>query len=306
LHMAIYEVVVQILIPIALGLLLRQTNLFGDDESAILRQLVVYVSIPLLVFHSMYTSVLPSLSQAVSIVIALPVLTLIFHTVGTVVSRLVPLDGSRRMALLAVITFGNYGWLGWSAVYTVFGEQGLNQAFFFTLLWWPVFYGFGALIGLRSRSAESISPRTVAIVTALPVGCIAAGITLNVLGVGIPEFVLTSVESVGDTTIPLILISVGMGLKAENIRGLVVPALLVSAIRLGLGPLLGVLTSIVLPVGELGADVVILLSAMPVATVTPVLCDYFEMDRDLISVTIVLSTALSLVTLPIVLSLMGG
>ncbi len=303
--MAIHEVVIQILLPISLGFVLRQTGMFGDEQSAVLRKLVVYVSIPLLVFHSMYTSALPSLSQAISIVAALPILTLLFHLAGSIISRLLPLKHAKRMALLAAITFGNYGWLGWSAAFTVFGEKGLNQAFFFTLLWWPVFYGFGALTGIRSRTKKSISPRSVAIVTALPVSCISAGIVLNLASIAIPEFLLTSVSSIGDTTIPLILISVGMGLNMDNIRRLLPAALLVSAIRLGLGPLMGILTSEVLPVGDLGTDVVILLSAMPVATVTPILCDYFEMDRDLISVSIVVSTVLSLGTLPLVLMIIG-
>lgn len=301
--MAIYEVILQILIPIAVGFILRTVGLFGEAESAILRKFVIYVSIPFLVFYSMYTAVLPSFSQAVSIVIALPVLTLIFHLVGLVIRRLVPLDKGSKTALLACITFGNYGWLGWSAVYTVLGNQGLNQAFFFTLLWWPIFYGFGTIIGFGSPSKGGIRLKSVALVTGLPVGCIAVGILMNIMDVSIPSFVLSSIGSIGNTTIPLILISVGMGLTATNFKSLLLPALLISGIRLGLGPILGLLTSSVLPVGDLGADVVILLSAMPVATVTPILCDYFDMDRDLISVSIVLSTVLSLVTVPIVLSI---
>jgi predicted permease len=298
--MAIHEVVLQILIPVAVGLGLRTVGLFGEPESAVLRKLVVYVSIPFLVFHSMYTAKLPSAAQALSIVIALPLLTGIFHLIGRLVSSFED-NGSRRTALMACITFGNYGWLGWSAVYTVLGEQGLNQAFFFTLLWWPVFYGFGALLGTGTHQRSRLKLRSVLIVTALPVGCIVAGILLNVGGISLPDFLLSSIESIGDTTIPLILISVGMGLRVSNLKPLLVPSLVVSAIRLGLGPLLGIALAQLLPVGDLGGKVILLQSAMPVATVTPILCDYFAMDRDLVSVSIVTSTILSLGTLPIIL-----
>jgi predicted permease len=66
--------------------------------------------------------------------------------------------------------------------------------------------------------------------------------------------------------------------------------------------MVGVIMGNVLPVGQLGSKTVLLLTAMPVATVTPLLSDYFVMDRDLISVSVVLSTVLALGTLPIVLS----
>jgi len=302
--MTIHGVVLQILTPIGVGLAIRLSGLFGDQESAFLRKFVVYVSIPFLVFYSMYTAVLPSASEAISMVLALPLLTLIFHIIGRAVAWVLPSAQSSRTALLASITFGNYGWLGWSAVFTVLGDQGLNQAFFFTLLWWPVFYGFGALVGMGSTGSERIDPRSVAIVTALPVGCIAAGILLNMGSVPLPSFALSSIKSIGDTTIPLILVSVGLGLVAKNLKGLMLPAITVSVIRLGLGPALGLLTSALLPVGELGAKVIILLSAMPTATVTPILCDYFEMDRELVSVSVLISTVLSLATLPIVLDLL--
>ena len=303
--MAIYEVVIQILIPIALGFALRHTGLFGDEQSAVLRKFVVYVSIPFLVFHSMYTSSLPSLSQALSIVAALPVLTMLFYLVASAAGRALPLEHPQRMAFLAATTFGNYGWLGWSAALTVFGERGLNQALFFTLLWWPSFYAFGAILGLRCRTRNSVDHRSIAILTILPVGCIAAGIALNLSGAVIADFFLATVEDIGDTTIPLILISVGMGLNVRNIKHSLPAALGVSAVRLGLGPLLGILTCTILPTGELGSDVVVLLSAMPVATIAPILCDYFEMDQDLISVSIVVSTVLSLLTLPLVLLVLG-
>jgi predicted permease len=301
--MAIHEVVIRILIPIAVGFLLRQVGLFGDDESAVLRKFVIYVSIPLLVFYSMYSSVLPPLSEAISMIVALPLMTLAFYLISLGVRRLVPLGTPSQTSLLASIAFGNYGWLGWSAAYTVFGAQGLNQALFFTLLWWPVFYGFGGLIGMGTRTRESISPRSVGVVTALPVSCIATGITLNLLDVDLPSFFLSSVESLGNTTIPLILVSVGIGLAAINLRRVLFPVLLVSGIRLGLGPIVGLLVSSILPVGDLGTKILILQSAMPVATIVPVLGDLFDMDRELVSATIVFSTVLSLGTLPLVLGL---
>jgi len=302
--MPVHAVVIEILIPIVVGFLLRVVGLFGDAESAVLRKFVVYVTIPLLVFHSMYTARLPSAATAVSVVAALPLLTLLFYLIGAGAAKVSSSAPSRRAALAACITFGNYGWLGWSAVYTILGEQALNQAFFFTLLWWPVFYGFCALIGSGFSGRGGIDLKTVVHVTSLPVCCISAGILLNAAHVGIPSFILTPVRSIGDATIPLILISVGMGLFATNIRRLLVPALLVSAIRLGLGPLIGILVVKALPVGELGWSVILLESAMPVATVTPILGDYFDLDRQLVSVCIVTSTVLSLVTLPIVIGIL--
>jgi predicted permease len=44
---------------------------------------------------------------------------------------------------------------------------------------------------------------------------------------------------------------------------------------------------------------------MPVATLTPVLAEHYDIDLDIVNTSIVLSTTLSMLTLPIVATLLG-
>jgi predicted permease len=77
-------------------------------------------------------------------------------------------------------------------------------------------------------------------------------------------------------------------------------------VTLVIGPVIGWVLAVLLTRDLVSWQVVILEGAMPVATLTPLLEENYEMDKDLVGAAIVLSTILSLVTLPILAALIMG
>ncbi len=296
--------ILEILIPILIGLGFRLTKVFGDEEGDVLRRFVVRFTLPVMVFFSMYDAGGEDLSALPSMLAALILLTGAMFLVAFLATRFVNGPGSKS-AVHACGTFSNYGWIGFGVCQVLLGDAGLRRAVFFLLLWWPVFYGFGLLIGLiHTRGQKGGVPVGKAVkLTAPIVGMTLLGLSFSLTHWGLPRLLETALRPFGQMTVPLILFGIGAMLDFSGIHKALRPALLVSGVTLVLAPVVGWGIAALLPLDEVSYAVVILQAAMPVATSTPLLRENFELDMDLTNTSIILSTVLSMVTLPVVAAL---
>jgi predicted permease len=297
----------KVLIPIGLGLFLRSIRLFGDDEGAMLRKFVVRFTVPIFVVFSLCEAKRESIAAIMPMTAALVLMSLALFFVGWGAACLLK-EGPERAAVHACITFGNYGWMGLGVAQALLGDSGSQRVVYFFLLWWPVFYGLGLPIGRIhvGKQKGGIPLRRTIAIAAPPIIAVFVGLALNLCSVRLPPLATEIFKPFGDMTVPLVLLSVGMMLDVTRVRGEVRPALLVSAVTLVIGPVIGWVLAVLLTRDLVSWQVVILEGAMPVATVTPLLEENYEMDKDLVGAAIVLSTILSLVTLPIIAALIMG
>ena len=112
---------------------------------------------------------------------------------------------ARRTAVHACCTFGNYGWLAFGVTQVLLGEPGLRRAVFFCLLWWPIFYGFGLLVGLIHARCERkrLPLRQVANLVVPVIASMSAGLVFNLKGWKLPPLVETTLEPFGAMAVPL-------------------------------------------------------------------------------------------------------
>jgi predicted permease len=287
----------------AVGFGLRLFGLFDDDDGQLLRRFVVRFTVPIFVFFSVYQARPESIAAIAPMAGGFVLMTLVLFGIGWLVAAAVK-EPARKTAVHACVTFGNYGWMGLGVMAALLGAPGTQRVVYFILLWWPVFYGFGVPIGFihtRQRGGGVPLGRTVA-VAAPPIAALFAGLALNLASLPVPALVRQVLGPFGDMTVPLILLSVGIMLDLRKIRRAVGPALLVTGITLLIGPLVGLGLAGLLARDATTYRVIILEGAMPVATLTPILEECYPMDKDLVSTAIVMSTAVSLVTIPVVAS----
>jgi hypothetical protein len=299
--------ILKALFPMALGLAFRLAGLFGDREGEVLRKLVVRFTVPVFVFFSLYEAEPRSIAAIAPMAGAFVLMTLLLFTVGWLVSRRFRKPATRT-AVHACITFGNYGWMGLGIMAALLGQPGAQRVVYFILLWWPVFYGFGLPIGyIHTREQKGGVPIRKALAVAVPpILAMVLGLGVNLAGLGLPEFLVEVLKPFGDMTVPLILLSVGVMLDFGRIGAAIRPALLISAVTLLVGPLVGLAVAGLLAPDPITFKAILLEGAMPVATLTPLLEENYEMDKDLVSTAIVLSTAISLITIPVLAGLAVG
>ena len=302
--MSVTARILQVLIPITIGLLLRLVGLFGDREGKVLQKFCVRFAVPVLVFFSMYEVPREALSDIPAMMAALVLLSVALFAVGWLCSRSVS-GAPRRAAVHACVLLGNYGWMGYGVAQTVLGHPGLVRAVFFTLLWWPIFYGFGLPVGIiHAVGRKGRVPVGKVLTVAAPLfGCLCVGLVLNLSGWELPDLLEASFRPFGDMAVPLILLSVGAMLDLSKMRSNLAPALLISALTLLVAPLIGWGIAVLLAGSPVSHRVIILQAAMPVASMTPLLAENIEIDLDLVNAAIAASTVLALLTVPAIAAL---
>ena len=211
-----------------------------------------------------------------------------------------------RGAVMLASGFGNVLFFGYPFLTTVYGESGARYPFFADMLaTTPLVWSLGVWIAFRcGKHAEHAS--FVAMWLRLPpVWGFAAGIVVNVSGVGL-EPLIEAARWAGSPTIPLMLFVLGLTIPWRDLRpnrGVAVAM----TIKLLLMPLVALTIALAWP-GPLRepAEAAVLEAAMPTMVMVIALADRFGLDTRLAGLIMGWSTLTGLVTLPLWLYAVKG
>ncbi len=264
-------------------------------ERHTLARLSIYALVPALVLHSLAKTTL-ELGNAIAIITAFILNTTLLYLLAVLLGKLLKFSSDEKKSLIATTIFANVGNMGLPFVLFSLGEAGLERAIVYlvgsSLMTASVFpivlKGEGILQGLRYT-------------VCLPVLWAAiAGITLQGTNTILPIPIERGVTLLSDGAIPVALLMLGIQLsETPFVFGRY--ELMGAGLRLIVSPLLAF--NIANLVGLTGVDrqVVILQAAMPVAVNSLIWVTELGGDTVRVARTIVVSTLLSLGTLPIVL-----
>lgn len=301
----IFPLMLQLVLPMVLGLLSRWLRLLPENASEALRIFVVRICMPFLIFQNLFDARVDSLPQFFPSAGAFILISLLFALTGVWAARLAFAEGKRRNAYFIAVFMGNYGFLGWGVMHSFYGPEAFTRAVFFSLPYWPVFLivGFAALLRMNHRSAGT-SPSMGRMILAnglAPIAAAVLGVAANLGGLSLPGPVAVLIKGFAAMAIPLILFTVGMGLTLRMHSGDWKTLALAAVHRLLFGFLLGWiawrLVSLVLPVDGLTARVILMEAVMPTAAMSPFFTLYFASDRQLVDGAIAGTTLLSMATL---------
>jgi hypothetical protein len=216
----------------------------------------------------------------------------IFGVIGALVLRLAGLPWT---SFLAPIIFANTGNMGLPVALFAFGEEGLalgicvfatNACLQFTAgQWlWSGKVSFGQILR---------TPLALAVLAA--VGVLVAGIP-------VPEWMQRTVGLLGGFTIPLMQFTLGVTLGTLSVAGLG-RSFGLSALRIGMGLAVGVSLAELLGLEGVARGVFILDCSMPVAVFNYLLAQRYGRSPEEVASAVMVSTMLSLVTLPLILIL---
>ncbi len=134
----------------------------------------------------------------------------------------------------------------------------------------------------------------------LPATAISAVVVI-VAGWSVPSWLLRTTESLGGFTIPLMQFTLGVSLATLEIQGLRRSTWL-SLVRLAMGFAVGVSLAWLFGLEGIVRGVVILECAMPAAVVNYLFAQKYDRTPEEVASVVVISTTISLATLPLVLA----
>ncbi len=130
------------------------------------------------------------------------------------------------------------------------------------------------------------------------------GLALALSGQTLPRYVMEPIEMVGGMAIPLMLITLGMHLRSLSVRDLR-HTVVVVAIRVAGGGACAMLFVTLFGVYGVERQVLLLASIMPAAVINVMIAQRYSTDPSLVASAVVLGTAISLVTIPVLLYLVS-
>jgi len=206
--------------------------------------------------------------------------------------------GRHLLASLVVASmFVNSGNYGLAATKFAFGDAALARALVCFVFGTVIVYTLGILIASMGRFSAAQAFRQLMLVPAF-YGLIAAGIVRQT-DWHVPLFLDRSVSMLGDASIPLMLVILGLQIAEARVwpRNRVVLICTAAFLQLIAAPLIALLMAHWMGLTGLSRQAAVLQASMPAAVVTTVLAVQYDLDSTLVSGTVVLSTILSPLTL---------
>ncbi len=265
-----------------------------------LARLNIYVLLPALVLTGVYGSTL-ALSSTVGIVVGFMLNCAVLYAIAYLLGKLCKLPSASRKSLVATTLLANSGNIGLPFMLFALGEQGLERgivyliasAIFIASVGPIILKGKGISVGLKVTLGLPVFWATL------------AGITLQVaasqgLNWQVPTEIDRALELLSGAAIPIALLTLGIQLSQTRLNfGRY--ELFAACLRLFVSPLTAYAIGRMLGLQGLDLSVLVMQSAMPVAVNTLIWVTELGGDTVRVAKTIVLSTLMSLFTLPIVL-----
>jgi len=296
---------------LAIGALARHKRILDEASSRTLAKLVLVIALPLLYFYSLATNFTYELLRSIWI---LPIfamgMVLAGYSLAKAMSRFIRLDPPAKATFVYLATFTNCGFLAIPIASALYGSGGIIRIVFFNVgfnfLYWTL--GVWTLrASSRSAGQEAVPSPLKNLINSGTIGLL-CGIAVGLTAVKLPDFILDSAKILGSATIPLALLVVGSIMSRGEIQKLRIyrnPILLIILCRLIVVPsLIFFITGCCGFLSPLSRAIIVLQSAMPSASTTPIFTKRFGGDSQLASAGVFATHICSIFTVPIFISLL--
>jgi len=272
---------------------------FLSVDSKSVGRLLFYLATPALVFRSLYRTeidyvVLRNLATvAVGMFFMMGVLGWLIGS-GQ--------DRRRRAAITLACAVPNNGNMGIPISLFAFGEAGVALG----TIYYVVTSFCSNTLGSAIASAGSASIRASLLQTLrVPVLYAAfSGLLLNTMQLEIPLGLYRSVDLMADAAVPVMLMLMGIQLQSSKFFQREWILLRAAGVRLIVAPLVAFGVCLLLGIVGLERNIIVLQTAMPTAVMVSVLVTEYDADPQFAATLIFFTTALSIVTLSVLLSIL--
>jgi predicted permease len=251
---------------VGVGALLRVSGVLSREDAHPINRVIIYVGLPAFIFKAVYAATLRfDLLDVVAVAWAVFGVSLLL---GWVLARALKLPAEIAGGFIVATALGNTGYIGYPVTAAFLGAKELPEAIFYDV--------FGtvcalALVGLAiaQHYGESGRGRINPIRELLTFPAVIALIAALVLkAVPIPDPVMTGLGLLANMVAPLIMLSVGLSLRASTLGRQAGPLALLGAVRLVVAPLVALGIGLMLVGSNLALRATVLQAGMPTMMLT--------------------------------------
>ena len=279
-------------------------KLFNMDIKSI-SAMSLYILLPLLTFDTFYRNELTV--DYLYLFIFSIIITVILIGITVLTGWLMKSTKEDISAILLGALFPNSGNYGAPVMLFALGAVAFDYAIVLMVLHGFIISTVGIFIASFGGGATISVKDAIVSIFRIPViyGAI-AGIAFQLGNITIDEKLMDIIQMTGNAAIPVVMLILGMQLaqiKKENFELKNINAVIF--IRMIISPVVAMILVLFMPVDETMKIVFIVLNAMPVAANSTMLAVQFNVKPNLVSFSTLITTLLSLLTIPLFLYLIG-
>ena len=290
-----------IFVMIIPGLFLGRKNIVTEDQTAGLTTVVVNLTWPCLIIDSMQMPFsFEILKNSGFVTVIMLVIFVISYLISLLIVKFVKMDKSHRHLFTFMIMFANTGFMGIPIINAVYGEEATFYAAIYEMVANILIFTVGIMLiqmaadkNLRMHPRELLTPGLIAVII---------GFLLFVLGITLPGFLGKSVYILGAATTPITMVAIGTMIGRMKVKDIFSSGTiyLMSFITLIIIPAITyLLLFVIMGESSLLAKVLVIDFAMPAAMCSAIFSRQYGADYEFASKGVMISTMLSMVTIPL-------
>lgn len=297
-----FEQVCMLFLLIAIGFVCAKTGVIQAEGKKVLSNLLVYIIVPGMVINAYMTEYDPEILPNLLLSYGLSLIALVLASVLSILFTK-KIKSNNRAILRFGCAFSNAGYMGFPLIQALYGAEGLMYASAFITLFniwvWTVGYSMVSGTAKLKDVLKSIAKNPV-------IYSVIIGLLIYMLQIPVPNVLRQPIALVGNMNTPISMIIVGIIIAGSNLKRIVVNReiwytflvrmLIIPAVSFGLFYLLGV--------SGMVANVVLIQASCPTAAITSVFAVQFRHDEETAAGAVILTTLLSVLTLPVMAMLL--
>lgn len=291
--------VIVLFLPIGAGAAAVKTGVLKAEGRQTLSNLLVYLVVPAMIVHSYMMEFSEEILRNLLAAFGLSIFAILIGTVITL--ALTHRQKDRRAPIFRfACVFSNAAYMGFPLISALFGSEGLLYASayvtVFNILLWTM--GYDMVSGSSSPKEVARSLLHTPVLYAMVVG-----LAIYLLQIPVPALIAQPLELLSNMNTPLSMIITGILIATGDLKHIftdrhiwklaALRMLLIPAVCLAAFAALGLLRF------GMSAQVVLLLECCPAAAITSVFAVQFGHDEQFAAGCVVLTTLLSILTLPL-------
>lgn len=266
-----------------------------------LSEVLLYISSPMMVLGSFFIEF--SKERLINIIWIVGFSVFMF-IVSIVLSKVIyrRFDDKTAPVLKFTAIFSNCGYMGLPLMRAVFGDEGAFYGSFYIVIFQVFIWSYGYMM-FGGKGTKGMTVKRVLLNPAII--AVYIGTIIFLLKIPVPASIKGAINAVGNMTMPLSMLIVGGVISTAKLWTLFNDwrVYLSSIVRLIIMPVLSFLISTLVGVPPLPAAITVTALSMPVAANATIFSEMFGRDAVFASKCVAVSSILSIITAPIIISL---
>lgn len=302
--MVVFQTMLKLFLLLILGFVLFKCHIFDEYTNKKISALIVNVASPMLIISSI-AGVEGSNKSIVFLMIGAGILMYIgFIILGKIINRIFPFPKKDWPVYECMVVFANTGFMGYPVLLDVFGQEAVFYASLIHMAFNFFVYTYAIMCLTKGDDSEFklnfkqlLTPGIILIFV---------GIFIYLFDIQLPSVLMNTINSVGSLTAPLSMMMIGSSLAVYPIKDSFTDwrSYVFAFVRLMIVPFVTMIMCRLLHIDAYYANITIITNAMPVGSMVLMLATQYNANVKIVTRNIVVSTLLSVITIPIVVATM--